>query len=475
MEARFNAMADVRHLACLPRDSGGRLDPRLLDASAAIDALERLESLTAHLHAMQAELLVAAAGAEPTADEFAVEPSTTSPPAGGRLTVCIVDASRDEIAAALRWSGSFTSTRIAQARLLCGHLPATLSALRDGEISPRHAIVIAEAAARFSYRDARNDEGRAAFAAACTALEARVLPTARCSTVARTVSVGRRAVARIDTDHRRRQASAQRGRDVTMFQEEDGIACVLARLSAPAAHALIDAVRQHSLSIDDSSLTAGERRAQALMSLVFGEVAPEVRLNVVMSQDTESLDWVASLRDSDVAPGMLRELMADPNVAVTLRRLATNELTGQVSGVGRDSYRLPARLRDFLTWRDQTCRFPGCGRRAEHCQFDHAVAWDAGGSTDAANLGALCVRHHQLKTHGGWRITASDPDGSCSWQSPQGRRYRRHTPAVRGVPLEARLARVLATTREQPSHSPPSDIALGETNMPFHAQHAPPF
>jgi len=39
----------------------------------------------------------------------------------------------------------------------------------------------------------------------------------------------------------------------------------------------------------------------------------------------------------------------------------------------------------------------------------------------------LCKHHHQLKTHAGWQIIASHPDGSCTWRSPLGRIYE-HEP-----------------------------------------------
>ena len=91
--------------------------------------------------------------------------------------------------------------------------------------------------------------------------------------------------------------------------------------------------------------------------------------------------------------------------------------------MGRTRYQVPTRLREFITTRDRTCRFPGCQRRATGCQIDHAIAWDDGGQTNRANLGALCTRHHQLKTHAGWQITEPTENGSCSWTSPHGRRY----------------------------------------------------
>jgi hypothetical protein len=82
-------------------------------------------------------------------------------------------------------------------------------------------------------------------------------------------------------------------------------------------------------------------------------------------------------------------------------------------------------LREFIEARDRTCRFPGCDRRATDCQMDHAIPWEDGGATGPGNVGALCTRHHQVKTHGGWRIDAADSSGSCTWRSPLGRIYSR--------------------------------------------------
>ncbi|MHB8796423.1 MAG: hypothetical protein ACYC90_13330 [Candidatus Nanopelagicales bacterium] len=52
--------------------------------------------------------------------------------------------------------------------------------------------------------------------------------------------------------------------------------------------------------------------------------------------------------------------------------------------------------------------------------------------TAPRNLGALCTRHHQLKTHAGWQITHTAADGTCTWQSPIGRTYHHHPPDIRG-------------------------------------------
>lgn len=123
-----------------------------------------------------------------------------------------------------------------------------------------------------------------------------------------------------------------------------------------------------------------------------------------------------------VPPHVVRDLLADPDVALTLRRLVTDPLTGALLDLGRTTYAIPTRLREFLAARDRTCRFPGCRQPAARCQVDHVIAWDDGGRTEPANLHLLCPRHHQLKTHGGW-VPTRQPDGVTVWQSPQGRTF----------------------------------------------------
>ena len=104
------------------------------------------------------------------------------------------------------------------------------------------------------------------------------------------------------------------------------------------------------------------------------------------------------------------------------RRFITDPNSGALLDYGRDSYQPPQDLVDFLIARDRTCRFPGCRQSAARADIDHAEAWEDGGETSAANLGALCRRHHRMKTHGGWKLTSNE-DGSCNWESPDGHRY----------------------------------------------------
>ena len=108
------------------------------------------------------------------------------------------------------------------------------------------------------------------------------------------------------------------------------------------------------------------------------------------------------------------------------KRFITDPQSGALLDYGRETYSPPQALIDFLIARDRTCRFPGCRRSAALSDLDHAQSWEEGGTTSLDNLGALCRRHHLLKTHGGWSIE-SRADGSCTWTSPLGKIYQ--TPA----------------------------------------------
>ena len=86
-------------------------------------------------------------------------------------------------------------------------------------------------------------------------------------------------------------------------------------------------------------------------------------------------------------------------------------------------YRPSTALAEFVRTRDLTCRFPGCGVRAEYCDVDHTVPWPAG-PTHPSNLKCLCRFHHLLKTfHDGWSDTQY-PDGTVVWRTPTGQVHR---------------------------------------------------
>ncbi|HEX6451196.1 MAG TPA: DUF222 domain-containing protein [Trebonia sp.] len=87
-----------------------------------------------------------------------------------------------------------------------------------------------------------------------------------------------------------------------------------------------------------------------------------------------------------------------------------------------DSYRPGTLLRHLVEIRDGECTFTGCSHPADHCDFEHALPYEKGGTTDACNAGARSRRCHQVKQSRGWSVTQPEP-GWHRWQAPSGRSY----------------------------------------------------
>lgn len=97
-----------------------------------------------------------------------------------------------------------------------------------------------------------------------------------------------------------------------------------------------------------------------------------------------------------------------------LRRIACGasfveltERSGQPLDVGRASRRATRAIRRALKARDETCRFPGCCRRAR-TDAHHLHGWTAGGVTALDNLALLCRFHHALVHRVGIRVEKTD-------------------------------------------------------------------
>ena len=69
---------------------------------------------------------------------------------------------------------------------------------------------------------------------------------------------------------------------------------------------------------------------------------------------------------------------------------------------------------------------PRLPQAAAGCELDHPVPYPEG-ETSAANLHALCRRHHRLKHEAGWHVTAL-PGNTLEWTSPLGAVYTTDPP-----------------------------------------------
>ena len=117
-----------------------------------------------------------------------------------------------------------------------------------------------------------------------------------------------------------------------------------------------------------------------------------------------------------------------------LTRILTDPFTGEIKAIDLPSYRVPKVLKAAVQARDRTCVFPGCDVPAFDTQLDHIDPHPfarrlkialAKGRTSFVNLHSLCLRHHYLKTHGGW-IIQDTPGSRLEFISPTGHTYRRN-------------------------------------------------
>jgi hypothetical protein len=113
---------------------------------------------------------------------------------------------------------------------------------------------------------------------------------------------------------------------------------------------------------------------------------------------------------------------AQATARAAVQRAADEAAGGCAHAAASLAYRPPPRLKEYVTVRDLTCRFPSCRQPAWRGDLDHTRPYERGGLTCSCNLGGLCRRHHILKQHPGWQLRQPEP-GSFDWTTPTGRRY----------------------------------------------------
>ena len=392
------------------------INPQELSPSDRIDYLTALERQTGWLQALMQRAIVAVAGCDSS------KPNGTDPFFG------VDDAEREDVSTALRLAPTTAQSRIDVARTLVNHLPNTCSALATGEISPAHATVIAKETAA-AIRDGLPES-------AIFEIEQRAIAHAEFHTPGQVANQVRTTIARISPEtFEEVVARARDTRKVSCYTESDGISTIVAILPAADAQIVMNSIegfiRAASAEPKSDPRSADMKRADALTAIASAFlsntseiVTPHRRpISVNVTIDLPTLLGLAEnpgqLAGYGAIPASVaRELAADGK----WKRFITDPQTGNLLDYGRRSYEPPQALIDFLIARDRTCRFPGCRRSAALSDIDHAQSWETGGRTSPENLGALCRRHHRLKTHDGWNVE-SRADGSCTWTSPLGKIY----------------------------------------------------
>ncbi len=404
------------------------IDPQLLPHASRIDYLTAIERQESWLQALMHRAVVAVAGRE-------------SAP-GDDPIYKLDDSEREDVSTALRISPTGAQIKIDVARALTNHLPNTCSALAVGEISAAHANAIA--------RETVSALNQGLPESLLFEIENRAIAYAEFHTPAQVGNLVRKVIAeRNPEEFEESVANAREMRRVTSFDEPNGMSTIVALLPAHEAKIVMNALEAFILNNESKGgfpissdedrdswvLTKDMKRADALAAIAseylasrLSDVTPHRRpLTVNVTIDLPTLMGLAENPGElagygPIPASVAREIASDAK----WKRFITEPITGNLLDFGRESYEPPQALKDFLIARDRTCRFPGCRRAAILSDLDHAQSWDSGGHTSVENLGALCRRHHKLKTHYGWTVE-SFADGSCTWRSPAGKEY--FTPA----------------------------------------------
>ena len=428
------------------------IDPQKLPRASRIDYLTAIERQESWLQALMHRAVIAVAGTESAPGD---DPIYT-----------LDESEREDVSTALRISPTGAQIKIDVARALTNHLPNTCSALAVGEISAAHANAIA--------REAVTALNQGLPESVIFEIENRAIAYAEFHTPSQVGNLVRKVIAeRTPEEFEESAASARELRRVSCFDEPNGMSTIVALLPAHDAKIVMNALEafilksenrgdsylinhnnealrnqsgeplpHHDLTNDElldlgggGVITKDMKRADALAAIAsqflassLDEVTPHRRpLTVNVTIDLPTLMGLAEnpgeLGGYGAIPASVaREIASDAQ----WKRFITEPITGNLLDFGRESYEPPQALKDFLIARDRTCRFPGCRRSAILSDLDHAQSWESGGQTSVENLGALCRRHHKLKTHYGWQVE-SFADGSCMWRSPLGKEY--FTPA----------------------------------------------
>jgi len=323
-------------------------------------------------------------------------------------------AAAADLAVRLNLAESTVRSYGATAHLLRTRMPRLWMWFTEGEVSTQNARAASDIVLELP---------ESSWAAFDRELEdaARTLAPARFRTNARAL----REKLHADTlEERHVTANAERG--VWSEHDRDGMGWLSARLSSEKLSlvmASIDRLAFDLFSAADETRTMAQLRADILSDLLTGaNTASGAGVTVALTIP------VMTLLGHSIEPAMLegvgpiplstaRELAAD---APSITRLLTHPITGTVLGMDPHQYRSSAALKRFLALRDVTCDFPGCGRRAAHCDLDHTEAWAEGGLTTADNLSHRCRSHHTMKHQTKWRVERPPGSERAVWTSPTG-------------------------------------------------------
>ncbi len=287
-------------------------------------------------------------------------------------------------------------------------IPATTAALAAGEISERHAEVLAGLAG----------SPRKVVADTFPRAEAKLLEYAKTMAFDDFVTSVRYWESVVDQDGVEDQAADDHAsRHLHLSQTFRGnwvldgqldpvtgeqVATELRRLERElfeADWAAAKAIHGEDTRLEHLQRTPAQRRADALREMARRSAAKpadtsEPRPLLVVHLGDDSLRRLCELASGTViAPGQLVPLLGDAEI----ERIIYAGASRRVVDLGRRSRFFTGPLRRAIQLRDRHCTHPGCTTPAEDCDIDHTLPFAKGGGTDQANGNLKCPHHNRHK------------------------------------------------------------------------------
>ncbi len=308
-------------------------------------------------------------------------------------------------------------------------LPGTSRALAGGDITPRHAKIIAEAA------EAADVDEEALLEAAAGEPADTFANTAR-------RHVAERSAGEDPAERRRRQRAR---RELSIRRQADGmykLFGLLDPLAGARVETALDAAARKLRRGEhpDARATAPQRYADALEQVAAGGGGAQATTLVVIADYDALAGRVGTARLPDGTPLTAEELV---KLCVKANAVpAVFDSAGRPLWLGRASRDANAAQRLALAARDGAC--VGRGARHDICEPRHEQHWEHGGETDIDNLCLLCgpCHHHEIHHLGGdidrtpdgertLRRAPRRPPGGAGGSQPPGAHthHRRRGPA----------------------------------------------
>ncbi len=423
-------------------------DTSELSDSGWLNRQEAIGRLEARLAAMKAE---AVAGYETSLRGVSADLGHRHPSPGDRAAepgerrwvAGDLRSTADELALVWQMHKGAAMARIHTSCELVHNFPATLRALEEGQLTERAAFTIVRELSVLDDPDALR------------AAETALLEWAGKHPLQKLKQEAQREAARRSPDARSKaHARAMDERSVRIFPNSDGTAELVHTQDALDAGAVMNSLTRAAAY----QRRQGDSRSmdQLRADIALDRLLPRTGTRVAGDSAGDSTNGadatvvihatgaeIRALIDGENSTGGMAEHYG-PIPQESLRKHLTQALSRSLLG-GAGRSRLGLRLSDeppsgkpdrytpdaatdrFVRLRDRTCQFPGCNQPAEFADVDHRVAFAEGGRSTTDNLHCLCRHHHRLKHEGGWVIT-SNSDGTATWTSPTGRRYRTPPP-----------------------------------------------